>query len=180
MDAFQSAYPDLRVMMTFGYCLPLSATSDGTPLAKTDYALLAALIDGMLDAARGNTRIIDGFENSYTYHDAEQFRVARETVMGPNALRVVGPKEKYHPFMSMGFGLWMDCDWRIKGWDETDPSKNFFTPQAFEASIRVALSTADEYVWVYTETPKWWAGESAKTEHLPQAYEDAVRRARGK
>ena len=55
MDAFQSAYPDLRVMMTFAYCLPLSATSDGTPMAKTDYALFAALIDGMLDAARGNT-----------------------------------------------------------------------------------------------------------------------------
>ena len=80
----------------------------------------------------------------------------------------------------MGFGLWMDCDWRIKGWDTADPSKNFFTPQAFETSVRAALSTADEYVWVYTETPKWWAGESAKMEHLPQAYEDAVRRARGK
>ena len=55
------------------------------------------------------------------------------------------------------------------------PGKRGFTPQAFEASIRAALSTADKYVWVYTETPKWWAGANAKTEHLPQAYEDAVR-----
>ena len=25
-----------------------------------------------------------------------------------------------------------------------------------------ALEKADDYVWVYSETPKWWAGDDAK------------------
>ena len=37
--------------------------------------------------------------------------------------------------------------------------------------------TADEYVWIYTETPRWWSKEGGPVK-LPKAYEEAVRKAR--
>jgi hypothetical protein len=40
--------------------------------------------------------------------------------------------------------------WRNKAWDEKDFSKNHFTPEQFEASVRKAMATADDYVWIYT------------------------------
>jgi hypothetical protein len=76
----------------------------------------------------------------------------------------------------MSFGIWMDNDWRNKAWDEKDFAKNHFTPEAFETSVKLALERADEYVWIYTETPKWWTA-SGVADKLPKAYEDALRRA---
>jgi hypothetical protein len=56
-----------------------------------------------------------------------------------------------------------------------DFSKNHFTPAEFEAAVRSALEVSDEYVWIYTEQPRWWTSE-----RLPAAYIDALRSARGK
>jgi hypothetical protein len=70
----------------------------------------------------------------------------------------------------------MDHDWRKKGWNTEDFSRNSFTPKAFEASVRTALQTADDYVWIYTETPRWWTAEG-KPAKLPKPYDDALRRA---
>ena len=41
---------------------------------------------------------------------------------------------------------------------------------------RKALQTADEYVWIYSESPHWWSKNSTATK-LPTAYDEAVRRA---
>jgi hypothetical protein len=54
-------------------------------------------------------------------------------------------------------------------------TKNHFTPEAFTASVRLALKTSDQYVWIYTEQPRWWTREK-----LPQAYIDALKAARTK
>jgi hypothetical protein len=69
----------------------------------------------------------------------------------------------------------MDEDWRKYGWDTNDFSKNYFTPDAFATSADAALQTADEYVWIYTETPRWWSNVG-KPEKLPAAYDAALRR----
>jgi len=80
--------------------------------------------------------------------------------------------EKYGR-VEAGFGLWMDHDWRQKAWNTSDFSKNHFTPGEFEQAVRAALERSDCYVWIYTEQPRWWTGE-----RLPQAYVDALARAR--
>src|SRR5205823_5528220 len=90
---------------------------------------------------------------------------------------IVGDPKKYERVVSAGFGLWMDYDWRKNGWNMDEPSKNYFTPESFEASLRQALETTDEYVWVYSETPRWWSAEGGSVK-LPEAYEMAIRRAR--
>jgi hypothetical protein len=67
-----------------------------------------------------------------------------------------------------------DCSWRQVGWNLDDFAKNHFTPEAFENSVRAALKVY-EYVWVYTEQPRWWTNE-----RLPKAYVEALRAARPK
>ena len=177
MGAFQDGFPDLTVFLTFGHTLPRTKSGAGkTPLAECEYGLLAPFLDGMVEAARGGARLVDGFELSYGYKEQAQFdegyRMMREGV-----LPIVADPAKYGGVVSAGFGLWMDYDWRKNGWDAADPSKNDFTPEGFGASVRRALGRSDEYVWVYTETPRWWSEGGGRVK-LPAAYERAIRRAR--
>ena len=177
MQAFQAGFPGLRVFLTFGYSLPWSESRSGKKaLAECSYGLLAPFLDGMVQATEGTTRLVDGYEISYGYKDVSRFGSAYET-MKTGLLPIVSDPEKYERVFSFGFGVWLDHDWRKAGWDTTDLAKNSYTPEAFERSVRQALVTADEYVWVYSETPRWWskAGGAVK---LPQAYVDALRRAR--
>jgi hypothetical protein len=180
MTAFQSGYPDLTVFLTFGYSLPLAeGAKDKSKLTGVDYGLLAPFLDGMFDAAAGRTRIVDGFEISYGWRQMSEFDDGIR-MMRSGVLPLVANVEKYRGHMSAGFGLWLDFDWRKKGWNETDPSKNYFTPPQFEASVKAALAHADEYVWIYTETPQWWTEPEGKPAKLPAAYEQALARAAGK
>jgi len=43
--------------------------------------------------------------------------------------------------------------------------------------VRKALDTSDEYVWIYTEKPRWWS-EAGGPVNLPAAYDAALRRAK--
>ncbi|HEY7116214.1 MAG TPA: hypothetical protein VH475_06500 [Tepidisphaeraceae bacterium] len=180
MEAFQEGYPDLTIFLTFGYSLPREeARGDRAKLSKVHYGMLAPFLDGMVDAAKGKTRIVDGYELSYAYKDTARFAPAYQN-MQSGVLPFVGADAKrYREAFSFGFGVWMDEDWRKKGWDVDDPSKNFYTPEAFEKTVRAALETSDEYVWIYTETPKWWS-DQGKPVKLPAVYEAALRRAAGR
>ncbi len=52
-----------------------------------------------------------------------------------------------------------------------------WTTMAQASVIELGLLAADEYVWIYTETPRWWTA-SGKSEKLPQEYIQAVLRAK--
>jgi len=168
MGAFQEGYPDLTVFLTFGHSLPRTTSQGGkTPLAECNYGLLAPFLDGMVEAAHGDARIVDGFELSYGYKEQPQFDGGYR-LMKEGVLPIVADPAKYGRVVSAGFGLWMDYDWRAKGWDEGDPPRDYFTPAMFEASLRRALERSDGYVWVYTETPRWWSEGGARVK-LPDA-----------
>ena len=42
---------------------------------------------------------------------------------------------------------------------------------------RAAIEQADEYVWIYTEKPRWWS-EAGRRVDLPAAYVETVQRVR--
>jgi hypothetical protein len=177
MEAFQDGYPGLTVFLTFGYSLPyVQSKGDVANLPKANYGLLAPFIDGLLDAAKDGTRIVDGHELSYSYKDTTRFAKAYETMKTGVLPFVKADPKRYAEVFSFGFGIWMDNNWRKHGWELEDFSKNFYTPEAFENTLRTAWQTADEYVWIYTETPRWWSAEG-KPQKLPKPYEEAVRRA---
>jgi hypothetical protein len=167
MAAFQDEFPGLTVLLTFGPSLVLKQTRDGTrPIEDAPDGLLAPFVAGLASAAKGETTVIDGHEPSYGYRNPEQFDTALAAIRKSG-----GPKVR------AGFGLWLDYDWQARGWNSEDPSKNYFTPELFETSLRTALDRTDGVVWVYTETPRWWT-ESGQPSKLPAAYADALRRSR--
>jgi hypothetical protein len=177
MEAFQERYPGLVVFLTFGYSLPWQQSQGGkTPLAECSYGLLAPFLDGMVDAADGKARIIDGCELSYGFKESARFAEAAQT-MRRDLLPIVRDAEKYGRVFSIGFGIWLDHQWRQLGWNTQEPRKNYFSPEAFEASVRAAVAAADEYVWVYSETPRWWTSEG-RPDKLPSEYDAALRAAR--
>jgi hypothetical protein len=177
MSAFQEGFPGLTVLLTFGHSLPRTKSRGGqVPLSGCDYGLLAPFLDGMVEAAEGGSRVVDGFELSYGYRDRAKFDEGYR-LMKEGVLPIVADGQKYGRVTSAGFGLWLDYDWRKEGWEAVDPSKNYFTPGSFEASLRRALERSDEFVWIYTETPRWWTEEGRRIK-LPDAYDAAIRRAR--
>ena len=178
MEAFQQGYPDLTVFLTFGYSGPwLESQGGARPLAECEYGLLVPFLDGIVDAARGGTRLVDGYEPAYFHRgDTTKFAAAYRTVT-EGLLPIVADPAAYRRRLSVGIGLWLDVDSGTRGWDGVDGGKNFYTPEAFEASVRAALEVADEYVWIYTEIPRWWS-EDGQPVDLPAGYAEALRRAR--
>ncbi|MFQ6039874.1 MAG: hypothetical protein ACE5PV_03375 [Candidatus Poribacteria bacterium] len=175
MEAFQSEYPNITIFLTFGYCLPWVQMGGEKKLEEVHYGLLAPLLDGMVDGANGESVIVDGGELAYSYKDTSRFATTYK-MMTEDVLKIVANPQKYKSVFSLGFGVWMDNGWRREGWNTKNFENNFYTPEAFEATLSTALKTSDEYVWIYTETPRWWTA-SGKPEKLPQEYVKAVWRA---
>ena len=82
----------------------------------------------------------------------------------------------YRRAVSAGFGLWLDYDWRKNGWKTDTPESNYFSPAAIRNGPAPALSRSDDYVWIYTEKPRWWS-KDGKTIDLPESYVQSIRRA---
>lgn len=177
MAAFQEGYPDLTVFLTYGYCLPWRQAGERKErIPEADYGLLAPFVDGLFDAARGKAVIVDGHELSYGYREPEQFdRAAR--AMREDVLAIAADPAQYRKHRSIAFGIWMDYKYGGADWHVDDFAKNHFQPAQLARSVARAWALADEYVWIYTEKPRWW-GKNGK-ELLPGAYEKAVRRGRG-
>ena len=180
MGAFQQEFSNVVILTTWSHSLPhLQAKGDSAKLPQTGYGLLKPFLDGMFDAASGGTKIVDGYESSYGYRNAEQFDAVRKR-MKETVLSWLPERDRYLRHSSQGFGIWLDNDWRKKGWSEIEVAKNYFTPEQFEASVKSALATSDEYVWIYTEKPRWWTEPAGKPAALPAAYDRALRRAAGR
>lgn len=172
MRAINEHFTDITVLLTFGYRIAQPQGKD-KDRAKSHYGLLADFLDGMLDACSERTKIVDAWEYSYPYKKPAQFDEAYRTIK-EKSLEWTAVPEKYRRHVGAGFGIWMDHDWRRSGWDLNEFTKNHFTPAEFELAVRSGLEASDEYVWIYTEQPRWWTAE-----RLPQPYVDALRNARG-
>jgi hypothetical protein len=177
MQSLQSEFPDIKIFLTFAYSLSEQQTgADPKKLANTDYALLPAFLDGMLDVANPEVKIIDGHEMSYAYKNANEFDIGLKRIR-TGSVPFAADAEKYNKHVSAGFGIWMDEDWRKYGWDAKNFTKNYFSPEQFEKSVKLALERADEYVWIYTEKPMWWTPPAGQPKELPAAYGEALKRA---
>jgi hypothetical protein len=177
MNALQKGFPGLTVFLTFGYSIAWAQMENGKKqLQDCSYALLPSFLDGMVSAARGKARLVDGCELSYSFKERKLFRRDYRT-MREGLLPIVRDRDKYQKTISIGFGLWMDFNSHKKPWSTNDFSKNYFSPAEFLSSANFALESCDEYVWIYTQTPKWWT-EKGTAAYLPLAYDDALRAAR--
>lgn len=176
MQALETGQPGLRVLLSFGYSVPAwMLRRDGRSLPEIGYGLLPAFLDGMVDGAR-HGRLVDGYELSYGFRQPERFAAAYDE-MQQGVLPIVSNPARYRGVTSFGFGIWLDYDWRRNGWSADSPGQNYFSPEDFERAVRAALAVSDEYVWIYSETPRWWSAQGGRVS-LPDAYVEALRRAR--
>jgi hypothetical protein len=175
MQAFQKGYPGLTVFLTGSYSHLWRQVRRGRKLPEMVYGLMPPFLDGLLEAAEGKTKIVDGHESGYGYTSPEQFQEAYQ-IMQKDVLPLVADPVRYAHHFSFSFGIWMDKDSTEKGWSVDDFSKNGHSPETLEKIVAKALQTADEYVWLYTEKPRWWTSPGGAPDKLPSAYEAAVRR----
>ena len=176
MEGFQKGYPDLIIFLTYGYGLPWDKSEEGRKsLEDCDYGLLAPFLDGMISAAKGKTRFIDGNESAYWYPTPGHFTKGKLKLQ-TNVRQIIQNPRRYSQLFTVSFGIWMDFNWREQGWNTKNLDKNPRSPKLLENLLRKALSEANEYVWVYTETPRWWSA-SGKPEKLPLEYDAALRNA---
>lgn len=177
MQAFQSGYPGLTIVFTWGLSLAYIETGGKvSKLPETDYGLLPAFLNGMVDAASPDISLVDGYEGAYGSRDLKRFEAARK-IFSTLALPFVDHPDTYKQRFTLGYGIWLDDSWRKYGWNPTEPAKNYFTPEQFRRSVQLALQQSDRYVWIYTEQPKWWS-EQGKPLNLSPAYIQALRDAR--
>lgn len=177
MDALQQAYPGITVFLTVAYSYAWRHIHrKRLPLRELRYGMLPAFLDGMLDVARGKSRFIDGYEAAYGFHQPAEFPKGYQ-IMKRGCLPIVADPSKYSRYFSFSFGIWMDYDSNKLGWSVKDFARNGHTPKEFQALVTKALEVADEYVWIYTQVPRWWSAPDGKPVKLPAAYELALRRA---
>ena len=177
MLAFQEGFPNLTVLVTFGHSLVWKQSDGGKkPLSACPDGLLVPFLDGMIEAATGKTRLVDGHEMSYGYRDRALFAKARDAIKDKAAALAADP-HRYQAVVSAGFGLWLDYDRPRYGWKADQSDSNYFSPERFELSLRAAVEQTDQYVWIYTEQPRWWSKTGGPVD-LPPGYIEAVRRVR--
>lgn len=169
MQAVNAEYPDITMMLTYGY----SITGVGTDRSKAVYGLLKAFLDGMFEVAASKTTIVDGWEGAYAYRHHKQYVAAADMMRRKMAAECAVP-DKYRRHLRVAFGVWMDQNFRRYGWNLQDFERNYFTPEEFAYTLFAGLNVSDEYVWVYTEKPLWWTHT-----RVPTAYRLALRRAKG-
>jgi hypothetical protein len=185
MRALQREYPGLELLTlhSYSHLLRASATPDVDTrekiLARHGWGLLPAFLNGMLEEADSNTRIIDGHEDSYFFLRPGEF--ARAAVEGKQgALPYVSPelKDKYLRQFQIAQPVYLD--W-LFGYFKL-PSPGIVDDLSDEQRARLAehhtyyaMKNSDRYVWSYSEKMNWWTGE-----HLPPGAEDALRAARRK
>ncbi len=54
------------------------------------------------------------------------------------------------------------------------PESNYFSPERFHDALCAALHWSDDYVWIYTEKPRWRSNHG-KLLALPDAYVQSIR-----
>ncbi len=175
MDAINSVYPDIKIMVTFG--TGSVAYWQSKSWGWKPYELVVPFLDGMLSHMNAPARLVDGFEPSYPFKTASDFTdgYSAITVKGENLSSVTN---QYASFVSAGFGLWFNYkayenNWSTThDWDTTNFGCNYFTPDTFRQTVCLALTYSESYLWVWSGTspyPNWWTGSN-----LPQAYVDAL------
>ena len=192
MQAFQSEYPQITIILSYGYSAPWvdaypwpyvtgkdafpEKSNDPRKLEFVAYGLQAPFMDGMIDAAGPKVRLIDGSEFTYTHSRQQEFLKARQ-VFRQEVLPLVAEnaRTKYPKVFSQALALWIDVNWRQPGgWSSSDFTHNYWQPDEFQLALTNALKHTDEYVWLYSEHVCWLP----PSVNVPSAYLDAVRNAR--
>ncbi len=174
MRAMEAGYPGITVFLTLAGT-HAAIQERGEPVApdRGNYGLLPAFVDGMIQAASTSATIVDGMAASFPMRSPKEV----EDYVEPHTWVRAKSNDplKYDRVISRSFSLWMDFDSQKKPWN--NGRQGYHTPENFRDTLRRALELSEDYVWVYTETPRWWSAAGGR-QNLPEPWVRAVRDAR--
>ena len=189
MRALQAGYPDLTILTFFQMSyldrVAALAREDGRnqALANTDYGLLASFVAGMLEAAAGNSRIVDGNERAYWYADSLAFWKGRQAIKeGALTLIPAAVQPVYRAHVQVGQTVFVDY---LLGMYQRagDTLAARVAPanriRRLQYNLYQALLSSDEYVWAYSQKVNWWKPDSSFPAGLSEAVGHAVQAANG-
>lgn len=164
IKAINAEFPDIEFCMLFGSSLMHARMAGRNVVADLEdvethlegefkgsrEVLIAPFLDGLIEAAAEETKIIDMYELSYYYKTAEQFQNAQKIVKEDCRIYSMIPK-LYAEKIGLGLGLYPT---------RKDPRR--FKYDELAKSTELAMKYTDKYVWIWSEDDSFWVkqGES--------------------
>jgi hypothetical protein len=192
MQTLQATQPGTQVL-TFGllswlkdlWATPMDAAQLQQQLAKHDYGLWPAFINGMLDVAQPSATIIDGHEWAYYFYKTAWFDETRDAIFTKARRLFVEPKNhrKYAKNVQLGQSVYLDLTLDKFPNHLNDPrngktTQHFLSPadrfRLLEHNLYHSFRTTDRYTWLYSESADWWQNR------IPAGAVDTIRRAKAK
>ncbi len=179
ITAIQADMPHVKLLTLYNFSLYHSVADVKTVRARErklktyPWPLYPAFLDGMLQAAGPSVTIIDGFEQSYSFYESNQFFEGRDVIKS-KSMDIVSPenRQKYKEQVSAGMAVFVDHLLAMR------PKPKLYASYYLDEETRLlwlqknvynALLASDEYVWLYSQRMNWWNNE------IPKGAEDALR-----
>lgn len=191
IKTIQTTYPNSQIL-TFGLmswmrdflAYPANSTQLQEKLADNIYGLWPDFANGMLDAIKPGSVLIDGHEWAYYFTNAAKFNESYKFVF-KDVLPFVDQRnrKKYENNVKLGQAIYPDIVLNAFPNKNKDPRygktmQHFLSAndrlKLLEHNVYQALRTANRYAWTYNETDGWWQGQ------MPKDAEIAIRSAKQK
>jgi hypothetical protein len=155
MAAVAVHLPRAVLFSLYAYTLPLSERERGKRLEDTEYSLLPAFYDGLLDAMPAGTFLVDGYESAYAFKERRQFLESYRRIR-QDAVELSAVPDRYRQHVKAGFGLWLDYRQKLE----------HFTPTEFRQGVSAALEVSDGYVWIYSHGPRFFPAANVDPSYI--------------
>jgi len=182
MEKITAAYPDMTLLM-----IP----DTGWP-GHDHYDLLPAFVDGILQGAGPNVKLVDGLEQGYPLQTYDDFLKLKQRARRDGLKASLVP-DLHKRRLRYGIGLWPDYRPDDFGGWHTRPGtldRNFRSPKRLEHALYNAFTVSDEYVWLFFWEIDFWLRPATRRKpyaglmhphqcilcphrEMPQAYLDA-------
>ena len=183
MQSLVAEYPDMVFFALFIHEPGISAAKSSIPTAfleNSNYGLLPAFFNGILDVTPPTVRIIDGCERGYYLNGNEAFlRVASDVRSRSGlAIRLIDPtnRGKYFRQVEVGFGFYLDMYTNPEGHRYyRGPTAGGTRLDRLRENLEAAKLATDEYVWIYGESHYWWPPSDPKRQtQVTTTWEEAL------
>jgi len=170
MQVIQEEMPDAVVLMTWGPATALPRHGIVRDLIarrcfieREAYGLLPAFIDGALDTIAPTVTLVDGHEAAYFIVDKDGFIDSLSSVRNrPSPDLDRRHTATYLAQYRFANAVWVD--WIMDSTHSPDLFGFYLSSQSdrlklLEHNVYYALSSADEYAWIYSQNMSWWTGD---------------------
>ena len=185
MRVIQEEMPHAVVLMTWGPATALPRRGFVRDLIarrcfieREAYGLLPAFIDGALDTIAPTVTLVDGHEAAYFIVDKHGFVDSLSSVRNRPSPDL-DPRHTATYLAQYRFANAVWVDWIMDITHSPELFGFYLSSESdrlalLEHNVYYALSTADEYAWIYSQNMNWWTGD------IPAGVSAALRSAKHK